>query len=138
MNKDTKKLAEQISQLETEEAALEALAGDAVRYETTEAAFQQQEVIELAGKSLDYLSALAAPDVHKYNYPPTLQAAWSWLLTYIHKHRDFSKLALGLPRGFAKTALMKLFILYVILYTDRRFILVIAANAKLAQNIVAR
>ena len=89
-------------------------------------AFQIDQVQESARNSLDFLAALATPETFKYLFPPVYQSIWQWLLTYIHKKRDFSQLALGLPRGFAKTSLMKLFLLYVILFTNRKFIAVMA------------
>lgn len=100
-------------------------------------AFQIDQVQESAKNSLDFLAALATPETFKYLFPPVYQSIWQWLLTYIHKSRDFSQLALGLPRGFAKTSLMKLFLLYVILFTNRKFIAVMAENTTKAINIVA-
>ena len=47
------------------------------------------------------------------------------------------KIALGIPRGHGKTTLIKLFIVYCILFTDRKFILVMSATATLAENIIA-
>lgn len=109
----------------------------AVKEDLIEGNFNQSEAQALAKESLDYLSAVANPEGHLANFPPTYQACWTLLLTYIHMVRDFSKLAIGLPRGFGKTTFMKLFVLYVLLFTDRKFILIVAANAKLASNIVA-
>lgn len=103
----------------------------------TSASFEAKEVYELASASLDFLAALALPVVFKYFYPPVFLEVWNWLLSYIHKERDFSQLALGLPRGFSKTTLMKLFILYCICFTSRKFILIIAENQTKANNIVA-
>ena len=129
----------EINKLSNDELAEQLGATELALFEeaTVDQSYSQDEVVKLASLSLDFLSALANPDGHTYNFPPTYTAIWKWLLTYVHKHRDFSKLALGMPRGFAKTALMKLFILYAVLYTDRKFILVIAANAKLATNITS-
>jgi hypothetical protein len=105
--------------------------------ESPEIAFQIDQVQESAKNSLDFLAALATPDTFKYLFPPVYLAIWEWLLTYAHKTRDFSQLALGLPRGFAKTSVVKLFILYCILFTQKRFILVLAENTKKAVNIVS-
>lgn len=102
-----------------------------------EAAFDAQQVVDLARNSLDFLAGIAIPTIYAYPYPPVFLAVWDWLLSYIHKTRDFSQLALGLPRGFGKTALMKLFILYCILFTDRRFILIICENTQKAVNILS-
>jgi hypothetical protein len=84
------------------------------------------EAQELARQSLDFLAALALPTVFRYLFPPVFKAIWSFLLSYIHKERDFSQLAIGLPRGFAKTTFIKIFLLYVILFSKRTFILVTA------------
>lgn len=44
-----------------------------------------------------------------------------------------SQIALGLPRGFCKTTLLKLYCLWVILFTDIRYILVVSKSADLAE-----
>src|SRR6185312_4823169 len=96
-----------------------------------EGSFSATEVIHNAKNSVDFLSALAMPTVYEYAFPAVYLSVWAWLTEYAHKVRDFSQLALGLPRGFAKTTLMKLFILYCILFTNRQFILIVAeTNAK--------
>ncbi len=102
-----------------------------------EAGFNASEVHELARTSLDFLAALALPTVFKYFFPDVFQQIWSLLLTYIHKTRDFSQLAIGLPRGFAKTTFIKIFLLYVILFTKRTFILICAKNEKKAIAILS-
>lgn len=102
-----------------------------------EAAFEAQQVVDLARISLDFLAGLAMPSVYRYAFPPVFIAVWQWLTEYAHKKRDFSQLALGLPRGFGKTMLMKLFVLYCILFTERRFILVLCENQTKANNIIS-
>lgn len=105
--------------------------------ETTEATFDAKQVHDLARNDMDFMAALAMPAIFRYCFPPVFRAVWDWLLNYIHKTRDFSQLALGLPRGFGKTVLIKLFVLYCILFTSRKFILVLAENQTKANNIVA-
>lgn len=103
---------------------------------TTEASFEQQQVHTLAKGNLDFLAALAMPDAITFDFPITYIAVWNWLLSFVFKARTFPKLALGLPRGFAKTTLIKIFILFCILFTERKFILVIGATSSLAENIL--
>lgn len=110
-------------------------AQEAIR--TQEVAFKAQETIEAARTSLDFLAAMAMPEVFEYCYPPVFLGVWQWLLHYVFLTRDFSKLALGLPRGFGKTTLIKIFILYCILFTKKKFILVICTSAGMAENIIA-
>ena len=101
-----------------------------------EAPFKSAEIQELCKQSLDFLSALALPTVFKYFFPPVFKSIWSWLLSYVHKQRDFSQLVIGLPRGFGKTMLMKIFILYCILFTKKSFIIIICGTQTKANNII--
>ena len=102
-----------------------------------EIAANNEEIYTSARDSLDFLAALAMPAVFKYLFPAVFISVWTWLTEYIQKPRDFSQLALGLPRGFGKTMVIKLFILYTILFTSRKFILVLCETTSKAKNIIA-
>ena len=95
------------------------------------------EIQEAAKGSLDFLASLAMPIVFQFLYPLVFQSVWKWLLEFTHRTRDFSQLALGLPRGFGKTTLIKIYILYCILFTSKKFILIVSSTATLAENILA-
>jgi hypothetical protein len=105
--------------------------------ESIESNFSTAEVDKLSRESLDFLAALCLPTVFKYFFPTVFKAIWSWLLSYVHRTRDFSQLAIGLPRGFGKTMLMKIFIIYVILFTKKQFILIICGTQSKANNIIS-
>ena len=96
-----------------------------------------EEISNLAKVDLDFLSALIMPLIFEFCFPPVFKSVWNWLLSYIHKPRSFPQLALGLPRGFGKTTLVKIFIIYCILFTKKKFILIISAKASLAENILS-
>lgn len=102
-----------------------------------EVSMSAQEVHDAAKTSLDFLAALALPTVFRYFFPDTYIKIWDWLLSFVHRERDFSQLALGLPRGFAKTTFIKIFILYCILFSKKKFILVCAENQGKGENILA-
>lgn len=102
-----------------------------------EIAANNEQIYTSARDSLDFLAALAMPTVFKYLFPAVFLSVWRWLTDYIHKPRDFSQLALGLPRGFGKTMVIKLFILYTILFTSRKFILILCETTGKAKNIIA-
>jgi hypothetical protein len=102
----------------------------------TESVFNTAEIQELTKNSLDFLAAFALPTVFKYLFPEVFKSIWSWLLSYVHKTRDFSQLVIGLPRGFGKTMLMKIFIFYCILFTKKSFILIICGTQTKANNII--
>lgn len=104
---------------------------------TSEISVDALEVAQTAKESLDFLAAMAMPTVFQYLFPPVFITVWIWLTSYVHKVRDFSQLCLGLPRGFGKSTLMKIFILYCILFTKKKFILVIGSKASLAENIIS-
>lgn len=101
-----------------------------------EAVFESAQVEEMAKSSLDFLAALVMPTVFRYLFPAVFKSVWTWLLSYIHKTRDFSQLAIGLPRGFGKTMLIKIFIIYIILFTKKQFILIICGTQTKANNII--
>lgn len=102
-----------------------------------EANFDQAQVTQLMKESPDFLAGVATPEVYEYAWPPIFLGIWNWLRDEIAKARTFQRIALGMPRGFAKTTFVKLFLLYVILFTDRKFILVLAATATMAENIIS-
>jgi len=104
---------------------------------TSDITVSSADVQQSSRNSLDFLAALAMPTIYRYLFPPVFITVWQWLLEYVAKPRDFSQLALGLPRGFGKTVLMKLFLLFCILFTDKKFFLVICENESKAVNIIA-
>lgn len=108
-----------------------------LQQETTQQSFDAKQVHDLAKSDMDFFGALAMPVIFKYCFPQVFKAVWQWLLIYVHKSRDFSQLALGLPRGFGKTIVVKLFVLYCILFTSRKFILILAENQTKANNILS-
>jgi hypothetical protein len=95
-------------------------------------------VFELAREDLDFFAALALPMVTRYRYPKFYKYLWGLLRSKaILTVRDFSKFALGLPRGFAKTSYVKLFILWMICFSQKRFFLYIGNTAHHAENAIA-
>lgn len=103
-----------------------------------EQTFDKQQVIELASRELNFLAPLAVPESFTFKFPPLMLTIWQMLREMVQfKYGETPKLALGIPRGFAKTTLVKLFILYVILFTPRKFILITAKTATMAENILA-
>lgn len=100
-------------------------------------AFDRAQVIELCKVSLNFLAGLAMPDVFLFHFPPTHLTAWQILVQSIDGPKTFPQIALGIPRGHAKTTLIKLFILFCILYTKKKFILVTASTEQHAINILS-
>lgn len=113
--------------------------GDVVSSLTSSAEYNlnKDEIIKAMREGLDSLGMVAMPEDITLDFPDVFTQLWLLLLEALAKHRDFSKFAVGLPRGHGKTIVLKLLILYIILFTDRRFILVVGATGVLAENIIA-
>lgn len=95
------------------------------------------EVAESMEQDLDFHAAVCMPDDATCSYPDLFIKLWLMLTAALGKHRDFSKFAVGLPRGHGKTMFIKLLVVWTILFTDRKFILIVGASDELAGNILA-
>ena len=102
-----------------------------------EGSFETDKVKELAKIDLDFFAGLAMPTTFKFGFPPVLKAAWQLLVESLDEEGTNPQIALGIPRGHAKTTLIKLFILYCVLYSNRTFILILAETEKKAVNILS-
>lgn len=97
----------------------------------------KEEAYQLGKVDFDFFSSLLLPTVCTAPWPPMYIAMWKLVI-----QRDDAmigeilRLALGLPRGFAKTTFVKLLLAYLIVYDLVHFILVVAANEGLASNII--
>lgn len=100
-------------------------------------AYQYKEVHDLAKADMDFFAGLALPEVYKYQFPDLYLQFWSLITSLLYKPRDFSRIALGLPRGFAKTLVIKLLVLYAILYTPKKFILILCENEDKGKALLA-
>ena len=105
--------------------------------EVAEIGASSDEIQNLAKNDLDFLAAISMPLIFSFCFPDTFKILWEWLLSWANKPRVFPQLALGLPRGFGKTTVIKLFILFCILFTKKKFILVICESSTLAENIIS-
>lgn len=86
---------------------------------------------------MDMLAGLALPDVLSILFPPVFKALWQLLTEAAAKLGDFTQLAVGLPRGFGKTTVIKLFALWCILFSKKQFILIVGSNQSKAEAILA-
>lgn len=117
--------------------AAEALEAEREIDAVTEANFDLADVARLAEADLNFLAPLAMPTVFEYAWPYMFLAAWNLITGKAKLMRDFSKLALCLPRGFGKSTFVKLIVLWCILFTKKQFILILAETATKAEAIIA-
>lgn len=99
--------------------------------------FNREDVVKLARTELNFFAPLVMPDTCDLAFPDIHLAIWQMMMQAADKPIGFDHLALGIPRGFVKTTLMKLAIAYFILYTDRQFVLIIGNTATHAENILS-
>lgn len=100
--------------------------------------YHKGEVEESARTSMDFLAGLAIPEVCTVPFPPVFVNIWMmFVASLIKTTKSFDKYAIGLPRGHGKTIVLKLLILYIILFTKKKYILVVCASKGLAEAIIA-
>jgi len=97
----------------------------------------REELTDAARSSLDFLAALILTEIYEYGYPPLLQAIWQLITAEAANGKGKPKYALGIPRGFSKTVVLKLYVTWLVLFSNRRFILVVCNTAKLAENFLS-
>lgn len=98
---------------------------------------ERDQIVAAMQASLDFLAAVSLPEVYRFPFPPIFHAIWQLLLDALTLQEGEEHIAIGIPRGFAKTVFLKLLVLYIILFTDRKFILINCNTAPLAMNFIA-
>lgn len=99
--------------------------------------YSSDQVREAAESSVDFLAGLTIPDVYKYSFPPLYLTLFNIIKEKLKLVRDFSQIAIGLPRGFAKTLFIKLVVVYTVLFTKRQFILILCETEAKAVSIIS-
>lgn len=112
---------------------------DAYEQEETvqRATFDKSDAIRGMRESLDFLAANILTSIYAYGYPPILKAMWNLICHSAMRKHGKDRFALGIPRGFSKTILLKLYVCWCILFTDRKFIVVVCATEPHSQNFLA-
>lgn len=105
--------------------------------EMEDVAINRDDIEDRMRIDFNFMAAVAMPESFIYMWPMMYLACFQLIQDLASRTRDFTKLALGFPRGFAKTTFVKLCVLWIILFTKKRFILILAANEQLAKNFVS-
>lgn len=92
------------------------------------------EASALCRKDFNFLAMLVSPDEFQFLFPSFYIALFTMLTTFAKRVERF---AIGIPRGFAKTTFIKLLCVWYVLFSDRKFILIVGASEKLALNTLA-
>lgn len=104
--------------------------------ESSNVGVNPQDTCRKAEENLNLLAALCLQEDFKFLFPIMFIQIWAFLKSKVKLTRDFSQLALGIPRGFAKTTLIKIWLVYCVLFTTKKFILVISHVEDHSQNII--
>lgn len=104
---------------------------------TFEVSASRGELVDACKNSLDFLASLILVEIYAYGYPGALKAVWQMICSASMEVLGKPKYALGIPRGFSKTILLKLYVVWLVLFSDRRFILVVCNTATHADNFIA-
>lgn len=105
--------------------------------DTVSANLNAEELIPQAEQDLNMLAALCAPEKMFFLFPEFFIFIWEIFKSKLHLFRDFSKIAIGIPRGFAKTTLVKFLVCYTILFTKKRCIVIVSYIEDHSFNIIA-
>lgn len=105
--------------------------------ELTQAAFTREDVIAAARVDLNMLAAICDPDGCWSKFPSVHTTVFNLITSSLMEMRGFHRFAFGIPRGFCKTTLLKLAVVWNILYGDRRFTAVVCKTASHAENFIA-
>lgn len=108
--------------------------------------YNTDEVIEACKSDLNFLASITAPELFQFMFPPVFLAIWKLMVDAAREKlvdpvtefvKKFPQLAIGIPRSHAKTTLIKFFVIFCILFTNKKFILVISSTANLAENVLS-
>lgn len=102
-----------------------------------EFAYSSTQVIQAMREDMDFFAGTILPLDCTLSFPAEYRWIWAQLISLIFLERDFTKLALGLPRGHGKTQVVKLFIVFCILFSPKRYILIIGATLEKAEAILS-
>lgn len=128
---------ETLQKMEDKTRSDEATTDNELGADAVEVGADRDSAIAAAKQDLNWLAALAIPEVFIYAYPAIFLAIWQMLQIAVEKKKGKDHLAIGIPRGFGKTIILKLYVLYLILFSDRQFILVVCNTQELAENFLA-
>jgi len=95
------------------------------------------ELMQLCERDFNAMAGLAMPLVFKFLWPIFYISAFELIKEALRRTGDFTKFAFGFPRGFAKSTFVKIVLLWAILFSNKKYILIIGSNEGKAASILA-
>lgn len=105
--------------------------------EINEFSLSREDAVLGCREDLDFLASICVPEMFRFPFPGPLLVVFQLLKESLLKWKTFERFAIGLPRGHAKTTVIKLLCLWTILFSKKKFILVICATDDAAVNIIS-
>ena len=105
--------------------------------EVQQVGLSRDEAIAACKTDLNFFASVCLPEVYRFPFPPIFVAVWQMLTDDALKTSGQQRIAIGLPRGFGKTILLKLYAVWLTLFTSRQFVLVVCNTQPLASNFIA-
>lgn len=102
-----------------------------------DAQFLVDDIVAQMQTDLDVFAGIALPEECTEPFSDLHHNAWALMTASVLSNKRLDKYAIAIPRGHAKTLLLKLLCLFIILFTKRRFILVLCTNATLAGEFIS-
>lgn len=97
----------------------------------------RDDVVKACKTDLNFFASICIPEIFAFAFPPVFLAVWQMMIDDAVKEVGQYRVAIGLPRGFGKTILLKLYVVWLVLFSKRRFIIIICNTAGLAENFLA-
>lgn len=110
---------------------------DRTREETVTALYSAAEVEARCAQDFDYFCKVALPEVYTSSFPDFYIGVFWKIVEGTLRDRDLSKFAIGIPRAHAKTTFVKLVIAWLLIFSKKRYFLIIGSVTKKAADIIA-
>lgn len=102
-----------------------------------EVALRSDEIIELMRTNLDYFASVVSPETYEGKFSPMHHIIWALMIESLLSGKRITRDAVGIPRGHAKTHLLKLACCYIAIFVPtRRYILPVLNTAKMSQSFI--
>ena len=94
-----------------------------------------------AAWDINFFAGMCIPSVFRFPFPEFYVALFNFILLAIERKdpammEKVLRIAVGLPRGFAKSTFLKILVCYLIVHDKISFILIICATEDLAENFI--
>lgn len=101
-------------------------------------AVDQAELSAACASDFDTFCAVAGPDVYVSSFPDFFIACFHIITqAALSKVENLTKYAIGIPRAHAKTTFVKFLITWMIVFTKKRYFLVLGASSAKAEDIIS-